>query len=116
MSIFLKYASIGVLNTLLHWGIFFLLVWLINLNQGLSNLIAFLIAVTFSFFMNARFTFNKQPTGIRYLLFLFFMGVLSYGIGYLAEQWNIYPIFTLVLFSLLSLILGFLYSKVVVFN
>ena len=115
-NMFLRYVSIGVLNTLLHWVVFLLLFYLLGMNQGLANLFAFLTAVTFSFFMNARFTFNKSPTGLRYFLFIGFMGILSYVIGSTAQYLDLYPIFTLILFSGLSLVLGYLYSKLVVFR
>ncbi|PWD88628.1 GtrA family protein [Ignatzschineria cameli] len=113
---FLRYVSIGVLNTLLHWVVFLLLFYLLGMNQGLANLFAFLTAVTLSFFMNARFTFNKNPTGLRYFLFIVFMGILSYLIGSTVQYLDLYPIFTLILFSGLSLVLGYLYSKLVVFR
>lgn len=113
---FLKYVSIGVFNTLLHWGVFLLLFYLLGVDQGLANLLAFLAAVTFSFFMNARYTFNKNPTGLRYFLFMGFMGILSYLIGIAAEYFDLYPIITLIFFSGISLVLGYLYSKLIVFR
>lgn len=113
---FRKYFSIGILNTALHWLVFALCFAVFGITQATANLIAFLTAVTFSFFMNARFTFNKKPTGIRYLLFTIFMGILSLMIGHISDALNIYPILTLIIFSALSLILGFLYSKYIVFK
>lgn len=111
-----KYFSIGVINTIIHWIIFSGCFILLNINQSISNLLAFIIAVTFSFFMNAKFTFNKRPTGIRYILFAFFIGGLSFMTGRLEDQFSIKPIITLIAFSLLSFTLGFLYSKYVVFK
>lgn len=64
---FIKYLSIGIVNTAIHWAIFAICFLILNLNQGISNLIAFILAVTFSFFMNSYFTFNKRPTSIRYV-------------------------------------------------
>ena len=113
---FFKYLSIGVLNTLLHWSVFLLLFYLWGIGQGSANFLAFVVAVTFSFLMNAKFTFNKQATGIRYLLFISFMGVLSYLIGYIAQGFNLYPIITLITFSGISLVLGYFYSKLIVFR
>ncbi len=113
---FAKYFSIGILNTALHWVIFGLCFMLFNLSQANSNLMAFLIAVTFSFFMNAKFTFNKKPTGTRYILFTAFMAFLSYLTGLSADYLNLFPLITLVAFSAISLILGFVYSKYIVFK
>ncbi len=48
---FLKYFSIGIVNTVLHWLMFSICFFIISANQATSNLVAFLVAVTFSFFM-----------------------------------------------------------------
>ena len=90
--------------------------YIFHANQGISNLTAFLFAVTFSFFLNAKFTFNKKPTSMRYILFSTFMGGLSFLIGILADGLSIQPFMTLVFFSSISLILGFVYSKLIVFK
>lgn len=113
---FLKYVSIGILNTGLHWLIFGIFILLLNFEQSIANLAGFIVAVTFSFFMNAKFTFNKTPTSLRYILFTIFMGILSYTTGLIAEKLNLHPIITLISFSALSLILGYLYSKWIVFK
>lgn len=46
---FLRYGLVGIANTLVHAAVFFVLV---NLGQAqsISNLAAFFVAVTFSFF------------------------------------------------------------------
>ena len=113
---FLKYISIGVLNTCLHWLFFGVCIALLDFSQSTANLIGFMVAVTFSFFMNAKFTFNKSPTSLRYILFTLFMGMLSYTTGLIADKFNLHPIMTLVSFSMISLMLGYLYSKWIVFK
>lgn len=113
---FLKYFSIGMINTALHWLVFGICLMLLQFNQSLANLVAFLIAVTFSFFMNAKFTFNKKATGLRYLLFTVFMGILSYTTGLIADNLQLHPVITLISFSAMSLFLGYAYSKWIVFK
>lgn len=113
---FIKYFSVGILNTLIHWVVFFLLIEITPSNQSLANLVAFAIAVSFSFVMNAKYTFKKKATGLRYFLFIIFMGSLSYMIGLIADIFNVYPIITLFIFSAISLVLGYLYSKWIVFK
>jgi hypothetical protein len=44
------------------------------------------------------------------------MGLLAAGMGFLADAAHIPGIITLILFSGTSLVLGFLYSKFIVFN
>lgn len=113
---FSKYFSIGILNTLIHWGIFGLCYYVINGTQSLSNLMGFIVAVIFSFLMNAKFTFKNQITSIKFINYTCFMGLLSYLIGLAADNLNFPALVTLVTFSGLSLICGFLYSKYIVFK
>ncbi len=106
----------GVLNTLIHWGVFFLAYSVFNASQALGNFIAFCVAVSFSFFANARFTFKSNASVKRYLLFVSFMGTLSALIGWGADALGALPIITLVFFSAVSLVLGFVYSRYIVFR
>jgi putative flippase GtrA len=106
---------VGVVNTAIHWVSFFILTCF-GLGQALANLIAFFIAVTFSFFANGSFTFKSKVTLRRYLLFISFMGFLAFSFGFIGEQTGIHGIVTLILFSTTSLVVGFLFSKLVVFK
>lgn len=116
MTHFAKYFSIGIINTLIHWVVFAIIISITHIPQAYANLMAFLVSVSFSFFINAKFTFKKKATDCRYIAFIGFMGMMSYLIGCLSDKLNIHPIFTLITFSSVSLILGFLYSKFVVFK
>jgi putative flippase GtrA len=111
-----SYTVIGVANTLIHWQVFFLLSVAAGLSQALSNLAAFCVAASFSFYMNAQFTFAARSSVSGYLLFVLGMGALSLGVGYLGDVWRLHGFFTVALFSALSLVFGFLYSKYVVFR
>jgi len=113
---FSSYTIIGVANTLIHWQLFFLLSVAADLSQALSNLAAFLVAASFSFYMNAQFTFDARASTGSYLLFLGTMGALSLGVGHVADVWKFPGLLTVALFSGLSLVLGFLFSKYVVFR
>lgn len=112
---FIKYAAVGLLNTALHWSVFGGLVYL-NCSQSIANVIGFCLAVTFSFFVNAKFTFQVKATLIRYLAYASFMGLLAFLSGWYADMKGINPIITLISFSAFSLIAGFIYSKLVVFR
>lgn len=112
---FKKYVSIGIINTCIHWIIFSLMLYG-GASQALANFSAFCVAVTFSFFANARWTFNAEATTLRYMIYILFMGSLASVVGWAADQCQLYPVATLVLFSTISLICGFLYSKFIVFK
>lgn len=116
IKLFTKYFSVGILNTLIHWSIFGLLTVFLSTSQAIANLIGFIAAVSFSFFANAKFTFKAKATATRYISFTLFMGLLSYLTSYAADQLRLPPIATLIIFSSISLVLGFLYSKIFVFR
>lgn len=113
---FLRYVSVGVLNTALHWCAFFTMHLWLGLSQAESNLWAFLLAVTFSFCVNARWTFRARTSAGRYVAFVVFMGALSYLVGRLGDSISLFPLATLALFSALSLLIGFAYSNWAIFK
>ncbi len=112
---FFKYAAVGLLNTALHWSAFAGLVYL-HCSQSIANVVGFCLAVTFSFFVNAKFTFQVKATLLKYLAYVSFMGLLAFLSGWYADLKAIRPIITLISFSAFSLIAGFIYSKFVVFR
>lgn len=112
---FIRYFSIGIINTIIHWFVF-IFVFYFYPSQAISNFIGFGIAVTCSFFLNSRYTFQATPSLNKYLLFIFFMGGLNFLIGWKAQYISLSPIFTMMLSSGISLTLGFLYSKLIVFS
>ncbi|HII4350306.1 GtrA family protein [Enterobacter sp. KB-221C9] len=116
LKLFSRYISIGVINTALHWVCFGALLHFFEATQAVANVIAFFIAVTFSFFANARWTFKSQVTSGRYIAFVTFMGIMAGMTGYIADAISAPPLVTLVTFSGFSLIAGFIYSKFIVFR
>lgn len=116
LNIFAKYVSIGVINTLIHWVVFGECIYGLHTGQALGNLSGFVVAVSFSFFANAKFTFKAQATTIRYLIYVFFMGALSVSVGWAADKSKTDPLITLIAFSIISLVCGFIYSKYIVFR
>ncbi|HGV9335295.1 GtrA family protein [Raoultella planticola] len=114
-KLFTRYMTIGVLNTLIHWVVFAICIKN-DQTQSLSNFAAFCVAVTFSFFANARWTFNSEATTFRYMMYVLFMGVVATVVGAYADRVKVNPVATLVIFSGISLVCGFLYSKYIVFR
>ncbi|MCG6408379.1 GtrA family protein [Vibrio fluvialis] len=112
---FTKYVSVGLVNTVVHW-LSFSLIYSLGVSQSVANFSAFLIAVTFSFFVNTRFTFKSSVTSKKYLLYTAFLGALALLMGKISDMANFYPLMTLVAFSAASLVLGFLFSHYVVFK
>ncbi|MPY32480.1 GtrA family protein [Streptomyces adustus] len=61
------FAVIGVINTATYYG--FYLLFLIFLPYLAAHVFAFLLSMTGSFFLNARFTYRTRPTWRKFLLF-----------------------------------------------
>ncbi|MGX7400602.1 GtrA family protein [Enterobacter sp. ESY66] len=116
LKLFARYTSIGVINTLIHWVVFAMCIYALHTGQALANFAGFVVAVSFSFFANARFTFNASTTTMRYMLYVGFMGALSAAVGWAADIADLPPIVTLIAFSAISLVCGFFYSKFIVFR
>ncbi|MCR1565640.1 GtrA family protein [Mixta sp.] len=111
-----RYASVGVVNTAIHWVVYGLFCYGLMTTQAVANLAGFAFAVTFSFFANAYFTFKKKATGPRYIAYVIFMGFLSYSVGGLSDKLGLHPIATLIIFSPASVIVGFLFFNYFVFK
>jgi len=116
LKLFSRYLSIGVLNTAIHWAVFYLILCTSDATQSLANSGAFCVAVTFSFFANARWTFNSETTTLRYVIYVVFMGSLASAVGWAADKSGLAPLITLVVFSAISLFCGFIYSRYIVFR
>lgn len=115
IKFFSKYTTIGILNTLIHW-IMFAIFYRFIADQAICNFLAFCVAVTFSFIVNAKFTFNAQPTKYGYLQYVSIMASLSYIVGYILKNTNLPAIATPIIFSMISLIVGFFFSYFIIFR
>lgn len=116
IKLFARYTSVGVINTIIHWIIFYVLFCILETNQSIANFSGFVISVTFSFLVNARFTFKSTASALKYMLYFSFMGLLSLTVGGLSDWLHMPSMVTLVTFSLISLVCGFIYSKYIVFK
>lgn len=69
---FLKFAIVGVANTLIHLSVLYILTEFFSVYYILSSFLAFLVAVTNSFVFNTLWTFKKDikhNTATRYSKF-----------------------------------------------
>lgn len=62
---FLKFGVTGVINTVIDWGILYLLMTITNVTEGLVliilNALSFSVATVNSFFLNRYWTFKREP-------------------------------------------------------
>ncbi|MGW0083363.1 GtrA family protein [Streptomyces sp. NPDC003393] len=61
------FAMVGVVNTGTYYGCY--LSFLTRLPYLLAHVLAFLLSMTGSFFLNARFTYRTRPTWRKFLMF-----------------------------------------------
>lgn len=111
----ISYGAIGVLNTGIHFVVFWFILRICNY-QSLANLLGFLVAVTFSFVMNAKFTFRKKPTTRRFLKMVVLMAFVSVVFGAMGDFLHLYPLITFGIYFVLNPIIGFLITKFLVFE
>jgi putative flippase GtrA len=88
MREFISFALIGLLNTGVHLAALMTLVERGILPSSAANVVAFLCANLFSYWLNSRVTFRQRSTWSRYLNFLIcgvVGAILSYLLARLAE-------------------------------
>jgi putative flippase GtrA len=92
-----RYACVGVFNTMLHLVVVVISLQIFELGQMLSNGVAYLFASTASFFMNARWSFMEKPNTKNFSRFqsVSIAGlVISSGVGYAGDYFHWHFIFT----------------------
>lgn len=105
---FLKYLIIGVFNSAIHVAAFTAMQLIAGTDQATSNLTAFFVALSFSFVANSRYTFRVPLSLPRYLSLVVCMGSFSVALGALADEQGWHPAATVLLYSAISLLIGFL--------
>ncbi|MGO3910058.1 GtrA family protein [Huaxiibacter chinensis] len=116
LVLFIRFIFVGVANTAIHALIFLLFYILFSFPQSMANVIAFIVAATFSFVVNATWTFRKRKSALKYLSFISFMACLAWGTGRTADLVGLPAIFTLLIFSAISMVVGFLLSRYIIFT
>jgi putative flippase GtrA len=118
---FIRFALIGVVNTLIHYGVFMLL-YAIGLFHLLASVTGFLCAVTNSFIMNKRWTFKTQGTSRKQEFTKFFLvNLVSLGVNVVSmlvfiEVLNVAPPLAQLLTIGLTLVVNFTGTKYWVFK
>ncbi|WP_296261860.1 MULTISPECIES: GtrA family protein [unclassified Pseudomonas] len=113
---FARYCLVGLINTGFHAAVFLSFHSLWGVSQTISNLAGFLAAVSLSFCLNARFTFQSYRSWRRYWIYCAFMGLVSLCVGAAGDALAWAPIATLLVFTAVSLVLGYTFASRVVFR
>lgn len=115
-SEFLRYGIVGIANTAVHAAVFFSLVTFLTISQAMGNCIAFFVAVTVSFFLNAYFTFRQRATASKFIRMTVMMALLSYASGRVGDALSFNPVVTFLLWCAISYVAGFLLTRYFVFR
>ena len=102
---FIKFAIVGVANTLVDWLVFYLLVFFVMPDGKLSaKAISFVVAVINSFILNSIWTFRAEfYSGIKdknlkfyrigtYFIRFFIVSLVGFVINYFTFRWVIFNI------------------------
>lgn len=118
MTLFLRFALIGVVNTGLHFVLLVLLVEKIGLWPPLANAAAFFGTNLFSYFANSHFSFRVDVSSNRYLRFLVtsLIGVvIAYGLSRAVEEFGGHYLLGFVLLIVLMPPINYLLVRRLVF-
>lgn len=116
-----KFSVVGLLNTALDFAVFFVLFTLLGFGGVLSHILAFCVALSNSFIMNALWTFKnlKRDQLIRQVSTFVIIGVLGLVVStatlaLLAPYVTTYPAKIIAIGA--SLVVNYLGSALIVFK
>lgn len=66
---FIRFVIVGVINTLNYYVLYLLFYHLVGLNYMPAHIIAFLVSMIGSFYLNSYFTYKVKPTLKKFLQF-----------------------------------------------
>ena len=80
------YAIFGILTTLVNVGIFFILNFLLDVEENLSNNIAIITAVLFAYFTNRKLFFHSEASSWKEKWIEFFKFILGRAVTMIIES------------------------------
>jgi len=117
---FLRFITVGILNTFLNYLIFYLAHGILNIFYILASVIGFLVAFINSFFLNANWTFSKE-TNFKTLSKFFTVNTVSLSVNiisltFFVEILSYSPQMGQLLGISFSLIVNYIGNRIWVFN
>ena len=80
----LRFATVGVVNTLVGYAVIFLCMYGLGLNPVISNIIGYGVGLITSFTLNRSYTFRSTaavgPQVVRFLVFFAFAYLVNLGV------------------------------------
>ncbi len=119
---FVKFGITGVMNTLVDFGVYTLLVELFSVNMYVAQIISYCCGMLNSYLVNRKWTFKTQSKVVsgelwRFILLNLSMMLLGMGVIWLGTQWlHCSPVLAKLLSSGVTLVVNFLVSNFWVFR
>lgn len=114
-----KYLCVGILNTIVGFGIIFLLMFF-GVNPEISNLIGYAIGIIFSYVMNKFFTFESKNRSkkefIKFILAMLTAYILNFITLKICLGLSINPYFSQIISGGVYTVSGYLLSRFWVFK
>jgi len=83
-GVLLRFASVGVLNTLLGYAVIFLCMYVFGLGAVASNVIGYAVGLVMSFLLNRAFTFRSKaavvPEAVRFVMIFLVAYLANLGV------------------------------------
>lgn len=119
-----RYVFIGGLTTLVSFGVFWLLVYPVNMNPNIANIISVICAVVFAYVTNKIFVFRSKCRNTKEFIIEAFSFFSSRGVTMLIEIGGVFVLTSLkieamiskIIISVAVLVLNYLFSQFLVFR
>jgi putative flippase GtrA len=117
----LRFATVGVLNTLLGYAVIFLCMYVLGQGAVTSNVIGYAVGLLVSFVLNRTFTFRSTsaalPEAFRFLVIFVLAYLANLGVLiFLTRQLHVHEGLSQVLAGAVYFVLSFALSKCYVFK
>jgi len=108
---FLAFCTIGIVNTVVDFIIFFMAIKLLGADKVTANIIAWFVAVQLSYFMNSRVTFKQSShqTSFKSLAKFMLSGIFGLIVA-TASLLILNQFMNLILAKLFSIFIGLLFN------
>jgi putative flippase GtrA len=114
-----RFGLVGVLNTALHLGVVAMLVQLVGASQLVSNVVAYVVASTFSYVLNSIWSFQVDMHVRRFGRFQL-VGLMGLAIcallGYIGDRVGWHYVVTVLLTAVFVPVMSFLVHRSYTFS
>lgn len=117
LSQFIKFSMVGVMNTAIHYGVFYILFSFAGVYHLLASGIGFCAAVTHSYLLNKFWTFKRRGSCVRaefskfFIVSLLSLGVNLAGMLIFVELLTVHPPVAQLVTIGITLLINFLGNK-----